>query len=75
MMNACPASLTSPIGKTSKHPHITLRTLNSHFEAMGDLKPTLEEQALLRKISAEKLTKDKGKPLVPEQAEKEAKRR
>lgn len=68
-----PHGFTDPsIDQSSRQPPLTPRNLNSDFEVEGDLVPTPEEQALLRKMRAEKLAKEKGKVSAQEQAGKEA---
>lgn len=56
-----PESMDPSTNQTSKQPPSSPRNLIVDFEGEGDLVPTPKEQALLRKMRAEKLTKDKGK--------------
>lgn len=57
-----PPGFTGPlIVSSSAQLLITPRNLVSDFEAEGDIVPTPEEQALLKKMRADKMAKKKGK--------------
>ncbi|KAL8109650.1 hypothetical protein AgCh_025668 [Apium graveolens] len=56
-----PLGFTDPKTNLTKQPLITTQNLETDFDEEADIVPTPEEQAMLRKLRAERIAKEKGK--------------